>query len=128
MHADKGGDEAVARSAMAKASWRLLPLIALGYLIAYMDRSNISFASLQMNVDLGFSAAVYGLGADATNADAIRRIFAAKGRPSTNPLICHVADESMAKKYVTHWPAAARAIRWSARERLRRVRGASCTG
>jgi len=63
MHADKGGDEAVARSAMAKASWRLLPLIALGYLIAYMDRSNISFASLQMNVDLGFSAAVYGLGA-----------------------------------------------------------------
>ena len=63
MHANEGGDEAVARSAMAKASWQMLPLIGLGYLIAYMDRSNISFASLQMNVELGFSAGVYGLGA-----------------------------------------------------------------
>ncbi len=34
---------------------------------------------------------VYGLGADATNADALRRIFAVKGRPSTHPLILHVA-------------------------------------
>ena len=32
---------------------------------------------------------VYGLGADATNPDSIRRIYAAKGRPSTNPLIVH---------------------------------------
>lgn len=56
-------DAAIARSTMAKASWRLLPLIGLGYLIAYMDRANISFAALQMNVDLGFSASVYGLGA-----------------------------------------------------------------
>lgn len=60
MHAN---DAAIARSTMAKASWRLLPLIGLGYLIAYMDRANISFAALQMNVDLGFSASVYGLGA-----------------------------------------------------------------
>ena len=35
---------------------------------------------------------VYGLGADATNAAAILRIFEAKGRPSDNPLIVHVAD------------------------------------
>jgi len=34
---------------------------------------------------------VYGLGADATNASAVAKIFAAKGRPSFNPLICHVA-------------------------------------
>jgi L-threonylcarbamoyladenylate synthase len=34
---------------------------------------------------------VYGLGADATNADAVRRIFVVKGRPSTHPLILHVA-------------------------------------
>jgi ACS family tartrate transporter-like MFS transporter len=46
-----------------KASWRLLPLIALGYGMAYMDRVNISFASLQMNRDLHFSATIYGLGA-----------------------------------------------------------------
>jgi MFS transporter, ACS family, tartrate transporter len=56
-------DESVGRSAVRKASWRLLPLIALGYGTAYMDRVNISFASLQMNRDLHFSATVYGLGA-----------------------------------------------------------------
>lgn len=50
------------RSALRKASWRLLPLIGLGYGIAYMDRVNISFAALQMNQDLHFSNAVYGLG------------------------------------------------------------------
>jgi L-threonylcarbamoyladenylate synthase len=48
---------------------------------------------------------VYGLGADATNGAAIERIFAAKGRPSTNPLICHVADETMARRYASDWPA-----------------------
>ena len=37
---------------------------------------------------------VYGLGADAYNADAARRIYAAKGRPSDNPLIVHIADIS----------------------------------
>ncbi len=35
---------------------------------------------------------VYGLGADASNADAVRKIYAAKGRPSNHPLIVHVAD------------------------------------
>jgi ACS family tartrate transporter-like MFS transporter len=56
-------DQALERSAVAKASWRLLPLIALGYGISYVDRVNISFAALQMNRDLHFSATVYGLGA-----------------------------------------------------------------
>jgi L-threonylcarbamoyladenylate synthase len=50
---------------------------------------------------------VYGLGADATNAAAIRRVFAAKGRPSTNPLIVHVADETIARRYAREWPIAA---------------------
>ena len=50
---------------------------------------------------------VYGLGADATNAEAIRRIFAAKGRPGTNPLIVHVSDAQVAKRYAKHWPPAA---------------------
>jgi len=35
---------------------------------------------------------VYGLGADGLNGDAVKKIFAAKGRPSDNPLILHVAD------------------------------------
>ncbi|KAL5614402.1 hypothetical protein BROUX41_004508 [Berkeleyomyces rouxiae] len=38
---------------------------------------------------------VYGLGADATRSPAVRGIYAAKGRPSDNPLISHVADLSM---------------------------------
>ncbi|MDR3512453.1 MAG: MFS transporter [Caulobacteraceae bacterium] len=54
--------EAAGRSALRKASLRLLPLIGLGYGLAYMDRINISFAALQMNQDLGFSAAIYGVG------------------------------------------------------------------
>src|ERR1700693_1355999 len=35
---------------------------------------------------------VYGLGADARNADAVRRIFAAKGRPAEHPVIVHVGS------------------------------------
>src|SRR5580692_9612444 len=50
-------------SAQRKAGLRLLPVIGVGYGLAYMDRINISFASLQMNRDLHFSASVYGFGA-----------------------------------------------------------------
>jgi MFS transporter, ACS family, tartrate transporter len=53
----------IGESAMRKASLRLLPVIGVGYGLAYMDRINISFASLQMNRDLHFSASVYGFGA-----------------------------------------------------------------
>lgn len=42
---------------------------------------------------------VYGLGADATNEIAVRKIFEVKGRPSTNPLIVHVAQPSDISKY-----------------------------
>src|ERR1700732_508885 len=56
-------DAAIGASAMRKATLRLIPLIALGYGTAYMDRVNISFAALQMNRELHFSATVYGLGA-----------------------------------------------------------------
>ncbi len=48
---------------MRKVTWRLIPLIALGYGAAYMDRVNIGFAQLQMNADLHFSNTVYGAGA-----------------------------------------------------------------
>src|ERR1700754_1452151 len=39
---------------------------------------------------------VYGLGADATNGEAVARLYAAKGRPRFNPLIAHVADTKAA--------------------------------
>lgn len=47
---------------------------------------------------------VYGLAADATNPDAISRIYEMKGRPRFNPLICHVADFAMARRYVDFDP------------------------
>ncbi len=50
---------------------------------------------------------VYGLAADATNSAAVRRIFAAKGRPGTNPLIVHVPDAAVARRYAANWPEAA---------------------
>lgn len=50
---------------------------------------------------------VYGLGADALDADAVRRIFAAKGRPSFNPVIAHAADADGARALVTAWPSEA---------------------
>ena len=42
---------------------------------------------------------VYGLGADATDAEGAKKIYAAKGRPSDNPLIIHIADPADAEKY-----------------------------
>jgi L-threonylcarbamoyladenylate synthase len=50
---------------------------------------------------------VYGLGADATNPDAVHAIFEAKGRPATNPLIVHASDRAMARGCVAEWPEAA---------------------
>jgi MFS transporter, ACS family, tartrate transporter len=49
--------------ALRKAQWKLIPLLAAGYLVAYMDRTNISFAAEPMNRQLHFSPQVYGLGA-----------------------------------------------------------------
>lgn len=50
---------------------------------------------------------VYGIGGDATNAATVARIFAVKGRPGTNPLIVHVADAGVARRYVSGWPESA---------------------
>lgn len=45
---------------MRRVGWRLLPFLMLLYLIAYIDRSNISVAALQMNAELGLTAEMYG--------------------------------------------------------------------
>jgi len=47
----------------AAAAWRIMPLLMAGWLFAYIDRVNISFARVQMGEQLGFSDAVFGLGA-----------------------------------------------------------------
>jgi L-threonylcarbamoyladenylate synthase len=50
---------------------------------------------------------VYGLGANALDAKAVARIFTAKGRPATNPLIVHVPDVEAARSLVAEWPEVA---------------------
>ena len=50
---------------------------------------------------------VYGLGANALDASAVARIFAAKGRPSYNPLIVHIPNEAGARELVSDWPDSA---------------------
>jgi L-threonylcarbamoyladenylate synthase len=51
---------------------------------------------------------VYGLGADAENGEAVARLYQAKGRPSFNPLICHVADTAAARRLAHFNPFAER--------------------
>src|ERR1035437_6097754 len=51
------------RSAVGKISRRILPYIFVLYVIAYLDRANIAFAKTTMSAALGFSEAVFGLGA-----------------------------------------------------------------
>lgn len=53
---------------------------------------------------------VYGLGANALDPVAVGRIFAAKGRPATNPLIVHVSEMPMLHTVAASWPAAAAAL------------------
>jgi L-threonylcarbamoyladenylate synthase len=53
---------------------------------------------------------VYGLGANALDAAAVARIYEAKGRPATSPLIVHVDGPAMARRVVAAWPPAAEAL------------------
>lgn len=53
---------------------------------------------------------VYGLGADALNPDAAKKIYAAKGRPSDNPLIVHIADYQDLDRIAKEVPEAARKL------------------
>jgi ACS family tartrate transporter-like MFS transporter len=56
-------ERTIEQRTVSKVSWRLLPLIVIIYFVAYMDRTNVGFAAISMNKDLGFSAYVYGWGA-----------------------------------------------------------------
>ena len=58
---------------------------------------------------------VYGLGANALDATAVAKIFEAKGRPETSPLIVHASSIQMARTLVAEWPREAEEPdRWSA--------------
>ena len=53
---------------------------------------------------------VYGLGADARNADAVKKVFAAKGRPQDHPLIVHLASSAQLADWAIDIPPAAHAL------------------
>jgi L-threonylcarbamoyladenylate synthase len=77
---------------------QLLPLI---------DREEIEHAARLLRAGrlVAFpTETVYGLGANALDAEAVARIYAVKGRPETSPLIVHIASVEMAKSLVNAWP------------------------
>lgn len=55
--------EALKTAAFRKVIWRMLPILTLGYVFNFLDRTNIGFAALQMNRDLGLTATQFGWGA-----------------------------------------------------------------
>ena len=53
----------IERETIKRVTWRLVPLLMLGYFCAYLDRSNVGMAATTMIKDLGFTEAVFGFGA-----------------------------------------------------------------
>jgi MFS family permease len=56
-------DSALETPTMRRVSWRLMPFLMMAYLLCYIDRVNVGFASLQMNKAVGIDPKIYGLGA-----------------------------------------------------------------
>jgi sugar phosphate permease len=60
-HLRSRGD--ASHSVYSKINWRIVPLLLIAYMVAYLDRINIGYAQLQMKETLALGDAVYGLGA-----------------------------------------------------------------
>jgi ACS family tartrate transporter-like MFS transporter len=60
---ETGMNPSIEERTLGKIGRNVIPFLCLLYFVAFIDRVNVSFAALQMNRDLGFSAYVYGLGA-----------------------------------------------------------------
>ena len=70
-----------------------------------------ALAALRRGEAIGLpTETVYGLAADASNPDAVRRIFALKGRPADHPLIVHVADAGQIDRWARDIPDAAHTL------------------
>jgi MFS transporter, ACS family, tartrate transporter len=61
--AGEGTVDQIQRAVLKKTAWRLVPLLTLAYIVNYLDRTNIGFAALTMNKDLGLTATEFGFGA-----------------------------------------------------------------
>jgi len=75
-----------------------------------VSKTDITHAAAQLKAGelVAFpTETVYGLGADAANVDAVRKIFAAKGRPASHPLIVHLADAVQLANWAHDIPPAA---------------------
>ena len=59
-NATAAADSALVTQAVRQAAWRVVPLLSAGYLISVIDRTNIGFAALTMNKELGLSATQFG--------------------------------------------------------------------
>ncbi|MER2064495.1 MAG: L-threonylcarbamoyladenylate synthase, partial [Alkalibacterium sp.] len=80
---------------------------------AFLDGSNLDEAAqyLRNGEVVAFpTETVYGLGADATNDEAVKKIFKAKGRPSDNPLIIHISSLAQLEDYVESIPDVAKTV------------------
>ena len=59
---EAAADKAEIDATFRKVAWRIVPLLMICYVLAFIDRGNVGFAKLQFMGQLGFSEAVYGLG------------------------------------------------------------------
>ena len=55
--------EALERTTLKRVMWRLVPFMGACFMINWLDRTNVGFAALAMNKDLGFTATTFGTGA-----------------------------------------------------------------
>ena len=75
------------------------------------DNISRAVTSLRSGEPVGLpTETVYGLAADAGNADAVAKIFSAKGRPVDHPLIVHVVSAEAARAWAAVWPEAAQKL------------------
>ena len=56
-------DSPVLKSAISKASFRLMPMLVILYVVAFLDRTNVGFSEAALGVDKGISAGAFALGA-----------------------------------------------------------------
>src|SRR2546430_17170568 len=87
---------------MSKIDTEVLAVDPIHPEIARIERAAALIRSGE--VDVFPTETVYGLGADALQPRAVERIFVAKGRPLSDPLIVHIADERALEELVTDIP------------------------